>query len=208
MTEQRKGDPIPVKVVDRRWWARGHDEGPVEDASSLKPSYVQQLEQQIAEKDRLLQEHAVKFREAAAEFDQARTRARREVSREVERGRRTFILELLDVLDNLDRAIDAAREAAGRPEGDSLLQGVEMVRDQFLARLEGFGVTRIESLDRPFDPRQHEAVTTVPAATPEQDGLVVGVIRHGYAIGEEVLRPATVAVAQAGTLVGPDPAQN
>jgi molecular chaperone GrpE len=202
MSEQRKPEPIPIKVIDRRWWARGGDDQPPAGSSSLKPTFIEQLEQQLAEKDRLLQEYSAKYKEAAAEFDEARARARREVARDIERGRRTIILELLDVLDNLDRAIDAARGAA-RPEGDPLLQGVEMVRDQFLARLEGFGVTRIDSLGHPFNPVRHEAVTTVPAA-PDQDGLVVGVIRHGYAIGEDVLRPATVAVAQTSSLVGPD----
>ena len=50
-----------------------------------------------------------------------------------------------------------------------------------------------------FDPTRHEAITAVPAASPDQDGLVVGVVRHGYQIGDDVLRPATVAVATATT---------
>ena len=79
---------------------------------------------------------------------------------------------------------------------DALLQGVELVRRQFLAKLEGFGVKRIASEGLPFDPSVHEAISTVPAATPEQDGTVVGVVRHGYRIGDEVLRPAAVAVAK------------
>jgi molecular chaperone GrpE len=76
------------------------------------------------------------------------------------------------------------------------LAGVEMVRRQFLAKLEGLGVTRIEVQDQPFDPEIHEAITTVPAATPDHDGVVVGVIRQGYRIGDDVLRPASVAVAK------------
>ena len=79
---------------------------------------------------------------------------------------------------------------------DTLLQGVELVRRQFLAKLEGFGVKRIESEGQKFDPALHDAVTAVPAATPDQDGTIVGVIRHGYRIGDDVLRPASVAVAQ------------
>jgi molecular chaperone GrpE len=70
------------------------------------------------------------------------------------------------------------------------------VKRQFLAKLEGFGVTRIESAGQPFDPALHEAISAVPAASPDQDGLVVGVVRHGYRIGDEVLRPASVAVAK------------
>jgi molecular chaperone GrpE len=71
-----------------------------------------------------------------------------------------------------------------------------MVRRQFLAKLEGLGVTRIDVTDQPFDPTIHEAVSSVPAASAEQDGLIVGTVRSGYRIGEDVLRPAAVAVAK------------
>ena len=97
-------------------------------------------------------------------------------------------------MDNLDRAIESARQATS-PE--ALLQGVELVRRQFLSKLEGLGVKRIETAGASFDPLVHEAVTTVPAASPDQDGRVVGVVRHGYTIGDDVLRPASVAVAKA-----------
>jgi molecular chaperone GrpE len=78
-----------------------------------------------------------------------------------------------------------------------VLQGVEMVRRQFLGKLDGLGVKRIESDQQPFDPALHEAISSVPAASPDQDGLVVGTVRAGYRIGDEVLRPAAVAVAKA-----------
>jgi molecular chaperone GrpE len=71
-----------------------------------------------------------------------------------------------------------------------------MVHAQFLSTLAGFGVTRLASIGEPFDPSRHEAAATVPAADADADGTVVGVIKHGYAIGEELLRPATVAVAR------------
>jgi molecular chaperone GrpE len=76
------------------------------------------------------------------------------------------------------------------------VSGVEMVRRQFLATLEGFDVRRIETLGEPFDPTRHDAVSIVPAATASQDGTIVGVIAPGYALGDEVLRPARVAVAK------------
>jgi molecular chaperone GrpE len=183
---------IPVKVIDRRWWARGTDADAGERTSS-KPSYVEQLEQQLAEKDRLLQEAIGKYRQAASEFEESRLRLRREISKEIERGRRELLADLLEVVDNLDRALDAARHSAS-PQ--ALLEGVEMVRRQFLAKLEGLGVRRIESEGQPFDPLLHDAISTVPAPTPDHDGLIVGVVRQGYRIGDEVLRPASVAVAK------------
>jgi molecular chaperone GrpE len=187
-----KEQEIPIKVVDRRWWARG-DDGDAAPASSSKPSYVEDLERQLAEKDQLAQEYIGKYRQAAAEFEESRLRLRREITKDIERGRREILADLLDVVDNLDRAIDAARTS---PSPDALLQGVEMVQRQFLAKLEALGVKRIDVAGAAFDPAVHEAVTSVPAASAEQDGRVVGVVRHGYTIGGDVLRPASVAVGK------------
>jgi molecular chaperone GrpE len=187
-----KEHEIPVKVVDRRWWARG-DDGAAPATESSKPTYVEELERQLAEKDRIAQEYIAKYRQAASEFEESRLRLRREISKDIERGRREILADLLDVVDNLDRAIESARQAAS-PE--ALLQGVELVRRQFLSKLEGLGVKRIETADATFDPLVHEAISTVPAVSPDQDGRVVGVVRHGYTIGDDVLRPASVAVAK------------
>ena len=189
---------IPVKVVDRRWWANqdAKEGGTAAQSSSLKPTYVEELEQKLAEKDKQLQDAVARYRGAAGEFEESRARLRREISKDIERGRREILADLLDVVDNLDRAIDAAKTRSAADRVDTLLQGVEMVRQQFLAKLEGFGVRRIASEGQKFDPTLHEAVTAVPASTPDQDGTIVGVVRHGYRIGDDVLRPAAVAVAQ------------
>jgi molecular chaperone GrpE len=188
-----KEHEIPVKVVDRRWWARGDDGSAPEPSAASKPTYVEELERQLAEKDRIAQEYIAKYRQAAAEFEESRLRLRREISKDVERGRREILADLLDVVDNLDRALDAAHQS---PSLDALLQGVEMVQRQFLGKLQGLGVNRVNVEGAMFDPSVHEAVSTVPAQSPEQDGRVVGVVRHGYTIGADVLRPASVAVAK------------
>src|SRR4030095_3537334 len=100
----------PVQVIDRRWWAN-QDQGAAttERASSgsQKPTYVEELERQLAEKDRQVQEYIGKYRQAATEFEEARLRLRREIAKDIERGRREIIADLLEVLDNLDRAIEA-----------------------------------------------------------------------------------------------------
>jgi molecular chaperone GrpE len=193
---------IPVKVIDRRWWARGDDGAAASDESSRKPSYVQELEQKLAESEKQAQEYLAKYRQSSKEFEDARARMRKELAKDAERSRREVLISLLEVVDNLDRAIDAAVSVrSGQPSDESaddpLLQGVEMVRTQFLSKLEGFGVRRIASDGAPFDPRLHDAVSTVPAARSSDDGRIAGVIRNGYLIGDEVLRPALVAVHQA-----------
>lgn len=193
MTDKEEEHEIPVKVIDRRWWARGDDGAAPADAASNKPSYVQELERQVADKDTLAQEYIAKYRQAASEFEESRLRLRREVSKDIERARRDTLAELLDVIDNLDRAIDSAQKGAS---AEAILQGVEMVRRQFLMKLEGLGVTRIAADGETFDPALHEAITTVPAQSASEDGRIVGVVRQGYRIGEDVLRPAAVAVAK------------
>jgi molecular chaperone GrpE len=190
---------VPVKVVDRRWWANQDaqaGESSAAPSSSSKPSYVEELEQKLADKDKLLQEAISRYRGAATEFEESRLRLRREISKDVERSRREVLADLLDVVDNLDRAVEAARGNTAPDRLDSLIQGVDMVRRQFLAKLEGFGVRRIESDGQPFDPALHEAVSAVPASAAAPDGTIVGIVRHGYRIGEDVLRPASVAVAK------------
>ena len=193
---QAEADEPQLRVVDKRWWARTESAPGADDQPPLKPTYVEELEQRISEKDGLLQSSLAKYTEAANEFEQAKVRLRREVAKDIERGKRAILVELLDVVDNLDRAIEAARETSKQ---DPLLQGVEMVRGQFLAKLEGLGVARIEALGQPFDPTLHDAVTTITTTDPSQDNLVLGVITPGYRIGEDVLRPASVTVGRLGS---------
>lgn len=182
-----------LKVTDRRWWARGEGTpSPESEVPKLKPTYVEELEAKLAEKDAEIQQLLGKYRGASDEFDEARARVRKEVQKDVERSRRAVIVSFLDVLDNLDRALDAAE---GR-EDDPFVQGVALVHQQFVMTLEGLGITREDPIGVPFDPSRHEAVTTIPAPPGIDQGTVVGLVRSGYLIGDEVLRPAMVAVAQ------------
>ncbi len=158
-----------------------------------KPTYVEELEQRLAEHTAQLQAVKAEHRRAIDEFDQVKLRIRRDVAREVERGKRAILVELLDVLDNLDRALTSARDAGS---ADVLLRGIELVREQFLAKLHSFGVTRVEALGQRFDAARHDAVSTAAVTEPEQDGVVVAVVREGYAVGDEMLRPASVVVGQ------------
>ena len=177
-----------LRIVDRRWWAQQEsaDEpsSPEQPApaveSGLKPTYVEELERQLAERSAEIQSNAVEHRRALEEFEQARTRIRRDVSKEVERGRRTVLADMIEVLDNIDRAIGAAGDQAGSP----LHRGIELVRDQFLATLERLGVKRIAALGQPFDAMRHDAISTAPVADASQDGLVIAVVKEGYAIGD------------------------
>ena len=201
MTHEGEKDPH-LRVVDRRWWARGDSATP-DESGSRKPTYIEELEQRLADLAAQLQTITTEHRRSLEEFEEVKARMRREAAREVERGRRAVLGALLEVVDNLDRAIAAFHEPAGSSASpstsgavDSLARGVELVRDQFLAKLEAFGVCRVEALGRPFDAVRHEAVTTAPVEHPGQDGMVLAVVKEGYTIGDELLRPASVVVGQ------------
>lgn len=190
-----------MKVVDKRWWARTKPEPePTADApTEPAPAASDDLEQQLAHAQQQVQAVLAEHRRATDEFEQVKVRLRRDVAREVERGRRVVLAELLDVLDNLDRAIVAAEDAGAGPDAAAtLLRGVAMVREQFLSKLESFGVMQVASLGEPFDPQVHEAVSIAPVDDPAYHGRVVAVATEGYAIGDELLRPATVVVGQHG----------
>jgi len=191
----------PVKVVDRRWWARAvAEDAPApaaEDVPSVfeKPTYVQELEQQLAAKNEQLQEYVNAVHEVQRDFEAMRARVRKDAAREAEMNRRAVFADLLEVIDNLDRAIGAARDGGS---ADALVQGVELVRQQFLHKLAGYGISRLEPLGEPFDPELHEAVATVPVTEQFAEGIVAGIAAPGYLIGDDVLRPAVVAVASNG----------
>jgi molecular chaperone GrpE len=195
MSEQQD----PVKIVDRRWWARAVADdapAPVEDVPSIfdKPSYVQELEQQLEAKNEQLQEYVNAVHEMQREFEAMRIRVRKDAARDAELNRRAVFADLLEVIDNLDRALAAARATDG---DGKLAQGVDLVRQQFLHKLAGYGISRIEPLGEPFDPERHDAITTVPVSEQYADGIIAGIAAPGYLIGDDVLRPAAVAVASA-----------
>ena len=186
-----KEDKDPqVRVVDRRWWARADAETAAEEPVR-KPSYVEDLERQLADSAAQLQQVLNDHRRAVDEFEQVKARIRRDVGREVERSRRTMLADLLEVIDNLDRAIASAGDPAGVA---TLGRGVELVREQFLAKLAAYGVAKVPAEGQPFDAQRHEAVTTTAVSSPDADGLVLAVLKEGYAIGDELLRPAAVVV--------------
>jgi molecular chaperone GrpE len=137
---------------------------------------------------------------ADEELERAKARLRKDAAREVEQRKRTLVLGFIEVLDDLDRALEAAR---GGADSAAITDGVALVRKRFLSKLEQIGVTHRPALGERFDPAYHEAVSRVSVADADRDGAIVGVIRQGYDIGDEVLRPASVAVAKA---VGGTPA--
>lgn len=126
-----------------------------------------------------------------ADFDNYQKRVQRDLAQERRYAYRPLALDLLPILDNLDRAVAAAKQSG---QNDALLQGVAMVQTQFLEALRRHGITRIEAQGLPFDPHVHEAVMQQPAANVAPN-TVVQVLEQGFLMHDQVLRPARVIVS-------------
>lgn len=130
---------------------------------------------------------------AQAELENFRKRARREMEDERRYASLPLLRDLLNVMDNLDRAMESAEKNQNLA---ALLEGVKMVAVQFQIYLEQHGCKRIPAVGAAFDPHQHEAVAQEPTADVEP-GLVTRVTRHGYQLHDRVVRPSQVLVAVA-----------
>jgi molecular chaperone GrpE len=154
---------------------------------------IEQLQRMLAKKDKLLEQAGTRADQAHAEIDAASRRLAAESERELEQRTRTLLRGFLDVIDDLDRAIEATRKLEHNPE---VLAGIELVRRQLLAQLAQLGVAHVPALGQPFDAHRHEAMAVVAVTDPAQDGRVVAVIREGYSVRDDILRPAGVAVGK------------
>jgi molecular chaperone GrpE len=169
------------------------DESNVRDRDPLEASppaeapaeTVEELRRQVEEKqDRLLR--------ALAEAENFKRRTQRERDESVRYANESLLRDLIPVLDNLDRALGAAR-AAGGAEG--VVGGIELIQRELLKVLERAGVTRYSALGQPFDPTRHEAIARV-VSVDAKPGTVVGEY-PGYMLHNRVLRAALVSVAVA-----------
>jgi len=154
---------------------------------------IEALNAEIAKKDVLLARANERADHAHAEIEAAGKRLAAASAKELEQRTRRLLDSFLPVVDDLDRAITAAKKHV---DSADVAEGLDLVRRSLLARLGQFGVRHDPALGEPFDPRRHEAMSLVPVNDPAQDGRVVGVMREGYLIGDDTLRPAGVAVGR------------
>jgi len=145
---------------------------------------LRRLEQEAGEwKDRCLR--------AAAEFENYKKRALRERTETWGRAQADLIVRALDALDDLGRiaALDPSQTTS-----QALHEGAGLVERKLQKALEGVGLERVDPAGQPFDPNLHEAVMTMPAASPAADHTVGSVFQPGYRLNGALLRPARVAV--------------
>ncbi len=128
----------------------------------------------------------------AAEFDNFRKRSAREFGDVVRTAERELISDLTEVLDNLDRALNADHRGESVNE---FAKGVDLIREQFRSVLEKRGLKRMETVGESFNPEAHDAMMRMPSAEHEE-GLIVQEVSPGYYLGDRVLKHAKVIVSQ------------
>ena len=159
---------------------------------------VEMLTREVAEsRDKMLR--------TLAEMENLRKRTSREVADARTYGITGFARYVLEIADNLQRALDAVpaeARAAADPGLKALIEGVELTERSLLNALEKHGVRKLDPVGEKFDPNFHQAMFEVPDASVPA-GTVVQVVQAGYMISERVLRPALVAVSKGGAKAAP-----
>lgn len=161
-----------------------------EDSVSRERQLQAQLERVQAEVDT----NRDKWLRAMAELDNFRKRSRQHLESSLNLARADVLRQLLEVLDNFERALEAWEQAETPPD-ETFVKGVHLIQDQLLRMLRENRVERIESIGAPFDPNHHEAVSQIETDEVESQH-VAKVIKEGYRFHDTVLRPAMVVVAR------------
>jgi molecular chaperone GrpE len=205
LPEQEQETTSEPRVVDKRRFVKLLEEGSTtpEPAPEIPqfPSYVEELQSKLKANEERMLEYAERYREARQqmqeEVETIRARLHRTLGEQLEQGKARFIDNLLEVLDNLKRAVQSAEETQNF---QSLLAGVRAIVTLFERSLEAEGVVVLDPKNESFDPRFHEAVETVEV-DPDRDGFVAEVLQPGYRLGENTLiRPARVRVGRKRTM--------
>lgn len=165
---------------------------------NLKPSYVEELEQRTTAAERQVLEVQARFdqlrQQLQRETDETRQRLNRSADERAASETAKFIATLLPVMDNLNRAIEAASASEDVPS--AILEGLRGIAASFQSSLSNAGVEPLVSVGEEFDPELHEAVDTAQTSN-EMDGRVIEEYSRGFRMGDRLLRPARVKVGRA-----------
>ncbi len=156
-------------------------------------------EDSITELQAKADENWDRYLRAAAETENVRKRASRDVEHARKYALEGFGAELLAVKDSLEMGLEAAESA----DAASIAEGSKATLKLLTTALERFGITEIDPMGEPFDPEQHEALNMQPSADAEP-GSVLAVIQKGYSLNGRLLRPAMVVVAAEVVKESPD----
>ncbi len=168
-----------------------------DDAKSDGPTIADQLADQLAAAEGEVASLKDRWLRAVAELDNYKKRTRREIDDAVFRARQDLLSSFFPTADNLDRALELAKQH------DQLRRGIEMVANEFRNALARFGIEPVPSVGHTFDPAMHEALQQVDSAD-YPPGVVTLEFERGYRQGDRLLRPARVVIAGPNS-TGTDP---
>ncbi len=174
---------IPVEAVAE---AEAGTEAQVEEPVSAE---VEALKKQLEESEARVSEFKDSWMRSQAEFQNYKKRVERDNDMMRASMKGDIVKRILPVLDDLERALQ------NRPADESWANGIELIVRKFQTTLESEGVKRIEAEGKEFDPNFHEAISNEPNDEVES-GHVIAIVQNGYMLGERVIRPALVRVAQ------------
>ncbi len=190
------GDPPPPPVAKASSGAVPPTPPPAGEASGAKDDAVEKdLDDLLADTQRERDEYLDLAKRTKADFENFRKRMSAEVLAAAGRGKAEVLRDVLPVLDDLERALQAA---GLDPEGDSedaLAHGVILVFRSLRESLGKHGIEAVDPTGEKFDPQVHEALST-QAAEGAESGTVVETMQKGYMLGEQLIRPARVVVAE------------
>ena len=197
-----QGERPAFKVDDRRHWARPLNEPDEENTDRPEPepspapgdTLLDSFRSRAETAEAKLHEYIAAFRQSQVDSDAFRERLGRDLDRKVELRFAALVRELLSTVDDLELAL---AHVSGVPDAEPVARGVSLAVQRFLQILERHGVVRIAPDGEPFDPAVAEAVRVDAVDDPALDGVVTETMRPGYLLGDQLVRPAAVAVGRA-----------
>ena len=162
-----------------------------EQQAEQQPVEENDPDKKIADLEAAVEHEKKEYLFLMADFENFRRRTLKEKADLIKNGAESAMRELLPVVDDLERAIDAINKGG---DLDSLKEGVNLIYNKFVKYLESQHVTAIDSTGKDFDTDVHEAVTMFPAPDPSMKGKVIDTTIKGYMINDKVLRHAKVVV--------------
>ncbi len=164
-----------------------------EQQPAISNEELDALKAQLTEAQAKADEYLDGWKRALADFDNYKKRVERDRVQDIQNIKAEIIRHFLPVVDDLELAL---QNRPSDPAGEAWANGIELILRKLQGILQAEGLQRIEAEGQPFDPLFHEAISQEPAEGVES-GIVIGVVKNGYTIGDDkrVVRPAVVRVA-------------
>lgn len=195
MSEQKKSSEHPEEQEEKQGQTQEAQNQPgIEGEEKPEDSRDERVaDEKVKALEDQAQAYYDKYLRLNAEFDNFRRRTNKEKYDIIQQASKELVQELLPVLDDFERALGTIKDAQSEHPA---FNGVELIYSKFRKIMERRGLEEIEARDQEFDPEFHEAMTKVPASSPEQKGKVIDVIEKGYKLNDKIIRHAKVVVGE------------